>query len=197
MATLTETLQQLTGLNSGTAEILASIVLFAVVAVVGWAVYFVFNRYFSKWAEKTETTLDDDIIDAVKSLIVVLVVILGIEYALTPLSFLQPYSATLDEVFLIIEIFLSAFVVARVVNIFAEWYMDKTARAGVNKHHLKFMTQKNSANLRLCSSSLPGHVLIALRPQRRSRRLRHRRHSHRFCPTNHPKRLLQRILHLH
>jgi len=90
MASLTQTIQQILGTNAGTAEILASVLLFAFVAVIGWAIYFVFNRYFSKWAEKTETTLDDDIIDAVKSLIVVLIVIIGIEYALTPLSFLQP-----------------------------------------------------------------------------------------------------------
>jgi small-conductance mechanosensitive channel len=142
MATLTETLQQILKLNASTAEILASIVLFLVVAVIGWAVYFVFNRYFSKWAEKTETTLDDDIIEAVKSLIVVLVVILGIEYALTPLSFLQPYSGTLNTVFLVLEVFLIAFVVTRVSSIIAEWYMEKTAAEGVNKHHLRFMVKK-------------------------------------------------------
>jgi small-conductance mechanosensitive channel len=139
---LTQTFQQNLNLNGGTAEILASIILFLVVALVGWAVYFVFNRYFSKWAEKTETTLDDDIIAAVKSLIVVLVIIIGIEYALTPLSFIQPYSATLNSVFMVLEIFLGAFVIARIVNILAEFYLTKTSRQGVNKHHLVFMTKK-------------------------------------------------------
>ena len=142
MASLTQTIQQILGTNARTAEILASVLLFAFVAVIGWAIYFVFNRYFSKWAEKTETTLDDDIIDAVKSLIVVLIVIIGIEYALTPLSFLQPYSATLNSVFLVIEIFLGAFVVTRISNIIAEYYADKSSRPGVNKHHLVFMLKK-------------------------------------------------------
>ena len=141
MATLTQTLfQQILNINAGIAEILASVLLFAVVAVIGWAIYFVFNRYFSKWAEKTETTLDDDIIDAVKSLIVVLIVILGIEYALTPLSFLQPYIDTLNTVFLVIEIFLRAFVVTRVSNIIAEWYVEKAADQAINKHHLRLYT---------------------------------------------------------
>ena len=106
MANLTETIEQILNLNAGIAEILASIFLFTVVAVIGWAIYFVFNRYFSKWAEKTETTLDDDIIDAVKSFIVILVIILGIEYSLQPLSFLQSYNATLNRIFLVIEILL-------------------------------------------------------------------------------------------
>ena len=142
MATLTETLQQYLNINAGSAEIFASIILFAIVAVVGWATYFVFNRYFSKWAEKTETKIDDDVIDAIKSLIVVLVVIIGIEYALSPLSFLQSSSVTLNSVFLVLEIFLCAFVATRIANILAEYYLDKTARPDVNKHHLIFMTKK-------------------------------------------------------
>ena len=142
MATLTDNLQQILGLNAGTAEILAAIVLFTVTAVIGWAIYFVFNRYFAKWAEKTETTLDDDIIDAVKSIIVILIIIIGIEYALTPLSFLQPYSATLNSVFLVIEIFLGAFGATRVLNIFADWYADKSSEAGKNKQHTIFILKK-------------------------------------------------------
>ncbi|GEM_PF-4652236 len=43
MATLTENLQQLLNLNAGTAEILASILLFAFTAVVGWDVLLCFQ----------------------------------------------------------------------------------------------------------------------------------------------------------
>ncbi|MGE5532966.1 MAG: mechanosensitive ion channel family protein [Ignavibacteria bacterium] len=142
MANLTETLQNLLGTNAGIAEILASIVLFFIVAVVGGAIYFVFNKHFSKWAEKTETTLDDDIIDAVKSFIVIFVIILGIEFALQPLSFLQPYKGTLNGVFLVIEIFLGAFAATRVSNIFADWYADKASGPGKNRHHLVFIAKK-------------------------------------------------------
>jgi small-conductance mechanosensitive channel len=142
MATLTENLQQNLGLNAGSAEILASVLLFVVTAVIGSVVYVLFTKYFSKWAEKTETTLDDDIIAAVQSLIVVLVIVIGIEYSLTPLSFMQPYSETLNSVFLVLEIFLGAFVGARIANILAEFYLQKTSRPGVNKNHLVFMTKK-------------------------------------------------------
>jgi small-conductance mechanosensitive channel len=139
---LTRTLEQTIGTNATTSEVLASILLFVGVAVVGWAVYFVFNKYFSKWAAKTETTLDDDILEAVKSIIVVLVILIGIEYALTPLSFLQPFSETLNTVFMIVEILLGAFVVARVINIVTEWWMERTAAPGVNKSHVVFMGKK-------------------------------------------------------
>jgi small-conductance mechanosensitive channel len=142
MANLTQIFEQLLNTNAGTAEILASIVLFAVVAFAGWAIYFVFNRYFSKWAKKTETTLDDDIIDAVKSIIVILIIILGIEFALTPLSFVQPYIVTLNSVFLVVEIFLGAFGAISILNIFADFYANRTANSGKNKKHVVFMLKK-------------------------------------------------------
>jgi small-conductance mechanosensitive channel len=143
MASLTETLQQLLNINNGTAEILASIIIFAVVAFVGWGLYLVIGRYFSKWTQKTETTLDDDILAAVKTIIIIMVVILGIEYALSPLSFLEPYNTTLNGVFLVIQILLSAFAVTRVSNIIADWYVGRTVLStGKNSHHLLFILKK-------------------------------------------------------
>jgi len=118
-------------------------VLFAIVAVVGWGIYLVFNRYFSRWAQKTETTLDDDILAAVKIIIIIMIVVIGIEYALQPLSFLQPYNDTFAGVFTVLEIFLGAFAVTRVSNIIADWYTSRTAlMAGKNSHHLLFILKK-------------------------------------------------------
>jgi small-conductance mechanosensitive channel len=140
---LTGIFQQIPGINAGTAEIIASVVLFAIVGVVGWTIYIVFNRYFSKWAEKTTTTLDDEMIAAVKIIIIIMIVILGIEYALAPLSFLQVYSDTLTGVFLVIQIFLAAFAVTRVSNILAEWYGRRVeCIAGQNSNHILFILKK-------------------------------------------------------
>jgi small-conductance mechanosensitive channel len=143
MASLTETLQQVFNISSGYAEIIVSIIIFAVVVLIGWGTYGIFNRYFSKWAKKTETTLDDDIFSAVKVVIIIMVVIFGIEFALQPLSFLQPLSTTLSEIFIVLEIFLGAFAVTRVSNIIADWYASRTALiAGKNSHHLLFILKK-------------------------------------------------------
>ncbi len=142
MANLTVTLEQTLGTNAITSEILASIILFIIVAAIGWAVYFVFNRYFSKWAEKTTTTLDDDIIDAVKSFVVIIVTILGIEYALTPLSFLQPYMGTLNQVIISAEILLIAFAITRVSNIVADWYTERKIQPSKNQRHMVFIIKK-------------------------------------------------------
>ena len=143
MATLTEIIQQIFGANPSTSEILASLILFSIVALIGGAVYIFFNRYFSKWVQKTETHLDDDILSAVKIIIIIMIAIIGIEAALSPLSFLQPYKVNFAVVFTVIEVFLVAFAVTRVSNIIADWYASRTALvAGKNSHHLLFILKK-------------------------------------------------------
>lgn len=139
---LTQTFMQILGTNSVTSEVLASLVLFVLVALVGWAIYFLFNHYFTYWAQKTETTLDDDVIDVVKSAIVIAITIIGIEFALLPLSFLQPYRDVLDTVILVVEVLLSAFALTRVSNIIADWYADRAENNGKNRNHLVFVLKK-------------------------------------------------------
>jgi small-conductance mechanosensitive channel len=133
---------QVLGTNAVTSEVLASLTLFVFVAFVGWAIYYVFNHYFSPWSKKTETTLDDDILDVVKTFIVIVIAILGIEFALSPLSFLQPYMDTLNQVFFATEILLVAFAITRVTNIVADWYAEHVEGKGRNKNHLIFILKK-------------------------------------------------------
>jgi small-conductance mechanosensitive channel len=72
-----------------------------------------------------------------------MIVVLGIEYALSPLSFLKPYSDTLSKFFLVIQILLVAFAITRVSNIVADWYVGRTALStGKNSRHLLFILKK-------------------------------------------------------
>ncbi|NLF87586.1 mechanosensitive ion channel family protein [Candidatus Bathyarchaeota archaeon] len=139
---LTQTFMQILGTNSVTSEVLASLVLFVFVALVGWAIYFIFNRYVTYWAQKTKNTLDDDIIDVVKSFIVIAITIIGIEFALSPLSFLQPYRNVLDTTTLVVEVLLTAFALTRVSNVIADWYADRAENNGKNRNHLVFVLKK-------------------------------------------------------
>ncbi len=143
MATLPQIFQQIFQTSLSNAEILASIVIFAIVTFVGWGVYVAISKYFCKWTKKTETTLDDDILAAIKIIIIIMVVIIGIEYALSPLSFLKPYNDTLNGVFLVIQIMLIAFAITRISNIIIDWVSRRTTHiAGQNSHHLLFLLKK-------------------------------------------------------
>jgi small-conductance mechanosensitive channel len=143
MASLVETIQNLFNTNSGTAEIVASIIIFAVVALVGWGAYLVFNRFFCRLAQKTSTTLDDAILNAVKAIIIIMIIVLGIEYALAPLSFLADYGDTLSGLFLVLQIMLVAFAITRVSDIIIDWFGSRTETiAGKNSRHLLFILKK-------------------------------------------------------
>ncbi len=143
MNSLPEIFRQLFQTNQQNAEIIASILIFATVAIIGWCTYLVICRYFCKWTKKTKTTLDDNILSAVKAIIIIMIVIFGIEYALSPLSILEPYNETLNGVFLVLQIMLGAFAVTRVANIIIDWYDSKTAnKEGKNSHHLLFLLKK-------------------------------------------------------
>ena len=143
MATLPQIFKQIFQTSLANGEIISSLVIFAVVAFIGWGLYIVISRYVSRWTQKTETTLDDDILAAIKTIIIIMIVILGIEYALSPLSILKPYNDTLTGVFLVLQIMLGAFVVTKVSNIVIDWYTSRTVhKEGKNNHHLLFLLKK-------------------------------------------------------
>ncbi len=142
MVNLIETIQQLLNTTAINAEIIASILILVIVGVTGWVSYLIISRYLYRWTKKTTTTLDDDIISAVRIVIVIMIVIFGIEYALSPLSFLQPYNDILTGLFLVMQILLAAYAVTRISNIIADWIVKRTAPKGKNNHHLLFVLKK-------------------------------------------------------
>lgn len=143
MVSLVETIQSLLNTSSGNAEIIASITILAIVAIVGWGAYLIFNRVFCGLAKKTRTTLDDAILNAVKTIIIIMIIVLGIEYALAPLSFLADYGDTLSGVFLVLQIMLVAYAVTRVSDIVIDYFSSKTQTvAGKNSRHLLFILKK-------------------------------------------------------
>lgn len=143
MSTIIEFIQQALNIDAVYSEIIVSLIIFAVVAFAGWISYIFISRYVSKLVKKTSTTVDDKIIAAIKTIIIISIAILGIEYALSPLSFLQPYQDTLTGVFSVLQIMLGAFAVTKVVGILADCYTEKSdVIAGQNSQHFVFLIKK-------------------------------------------------------
>jgi small-conductance mechanosensitive channel len=114
-------------------QIIAAVVFFILSIVAGYVVYHLFEHYFSRWAKKTATTLDDEIIKNTKRPIYYFVILLGFYYAVEQLSFLAVYSFFIDELFLIAEVFLIAFIITRVINVLVSWYVERITRQGKRK----------------------------------------------------------------
>lgn len=108
-------------------EILAALIFFSLALVAGFIVYHLFEHYFSKWAQKTATTLDDEIIKNIKKPIYLFVILIGTLYGLDQLSVLNPYGVEVGQIFTIAEILLAIFIVTRIINILMTWYAERLA----------------------------------------------------------------------
>jgi len=111
-------------------QLIAALIIFTIFVIVGWIVYFIFKHYFSKWAKKTKTTLDDEIIRNTKKPVYLFVILLGCYYAIDQFTTLDVYASILTQIFLILEILLIAFTITRVINVFIVWYAEQKVKRG-------------------------------------------------------------------
>ena len=117
-------------------EILVSILIFIGSVITGWIVYRIFQRYFTRWAEKTKTKLDDEILKNIKKPIYFLVILIGAYFGLEFLSILKPYSEAMTVIFIFAEILLVTFIITRVVNVVISWYAGGRAKERMSEHIL-------------------------------------------------------------
>ncbi|MEE8564853.1 MAG: mechanosensitive ion channel family protein, partial [Candidatus Thermoplasmatota archaeon] len=103
---------------------------------IGWIVYHIFERYFTRWAKKTKTKLDDEILRNIKKPIYFFVILIGTYSALETLTILDNYSEALAFIFTIAEILLATFIVTRVVNVVIAWYAEKRPKKEMSEHIL-------------------------------------------------------------
>ena len=106
-------------------QISVAVIIFTLSILAGWIVYHIFEHYFSKWANKTKSTLDDEIIKNIKKPIYFLVILIGFYYGIDQLDALEDYTTILTQIFNIAEILLAAFIITRVINVFVSWYGEK------------------------------------------------------------------------
>jgi len=140
---LAELISEQLNVNILVGEIILSFLIFAIVIIAGWIAYYIFERYLTRLAKKTKTTLDDEILRNVKKPIYFFVILIGIYYALDLLTPLKPYSVQLTQIFTVAEILLVALVITRVINVFITWYVEKTTERGKKmSEHLLFIFKK-------------------------------------------------------
>jgi small-conductance mechanosensitive channel len=139
---LAELLRNYFSLGTLESEIAAAILIFSLAVVVGWTVYLVFKRYFSRWAKRTKTTIDDEILRNIRAPTLILALLLGLFYALDSLTVLQPYAGTLAIAFTIAQILIVTFIIARVVNVVTSWFSQRAGRERRVSEHLLFVLRQ-------------------------------------------------------
>ena len=140
LASASEWITQKLGLSDPLiGELIISTLIFVGFIILGWVISHVFEYYFLKWAKKTKTKLDDEILKNVKKPIYILVIFFGLNYFLWNLTILEQYIDTLSTIFLLFEIFLIAFIITRVTNVFFAWYAERQERKKKTSQHILFI----------------------------------------------------------
>ena len=111
-------------------QLIAAFIILVISIVAGWIVYHIFERYFSEWAKKTKTTLDDEIIRNIKKPVYFLIILIGFYYAIDQLTALDIYISIIAQIFMILGVFLTAFIITRIINVFVSWYSERKVKRG-------------------------------------------------------------------
>jgi small-conductance mechanosensitive channel len=109
---------------------------------IGWVVYSIFKRYLVYWAKQTETKIDDTILRNIKAPIILLALLMGLHFALQPLSFLSSYSETIFQLFSVAQILVATFIIVRVLGILVSWFGERAkSEKRMSEHLLSILKQ--------------------------------------------------------
>ena len=140
---LSNLLQQYLGLSQIVSEIIAFALIFTLAIVIAWIGHSLFKRYLCRWAAKTETNLDDEILRNVRAPIFLLAILFGLYYGLTGIASLQAYSGDLATAFTVGEILVVAFIITRITNVLISWYAEQRVKREKNvSNHILFILKK-------------------------------------------------------
>jgi len=143
MMSLAELLQQYLSLGQLVSETVAFAIILAIAITIAWVGHAIFKKYLLRWASKTKTNLDDEILRNVRAPIFLLAILFGVYYGLEGFASLQAYSETLALAFTVGEILVVTFVIMRIANVLISWYGEESRkRGGKVSNHILFILKK-------------------------------------------------------
>ena len=141
--TLSELLQQYIGLSQIVSEVIAFSIIFSLALVIAWIGHTVFKMYLCRWARKTETNLDDEILKNVRAPIFLLGILFGVYYGLVGIASLRDYAQDFATAFTVAQILVATFIITRVINVLISWYAQDSVKSGKNvNNHILFILRK-------------------------------------------------------
>ncbi len=130
-------------LDLSTSEAVISLTFLLSSILLAWVGNRIFERYFTRWTQKTSTTLDDKILHNIRTPIFLIALLVGAYYSLDTLSFLSAQRGTIQAIFVIAEVFAIAFMIIRVSSITVDWYGQRRAKQDMAvSSHLLFVFNK-------------------------------------------------------
>ena len=141
--TLSELLQQYIGLSQIVSEIIAFSIIFSLAIFIAWIGHTIFKSYLCRWATKTETNLDDEILKNVRAPIFLLGILFGVYYGLVGIASLRDYAQDLSTAFTVAQILVATFIITRIINILVSWYAQESVkRERKVSNHILFILRR-------------------------------------------------------
>jgi small-conductance mechanosensitive channel len=141
--TLSEFLQQYIGLSQIISEIVAFSIIFSLAMIIAWIGHTVFKRYLCRWATKTQTNLDDEILRNVRAPIFLLGILFGVYYGLVGIASLRDYAQDFSTVFTVAQVLVATFIITRIINILVSWYAQESVkRERKVSNHILFILRR-------------------------------------------------------
>jgi small-conductance mechanosensitive channel len=143
MFNLAELIQQYIGLNQLVSEIIAFSMIFALAIIIAWIGHTIFKRYLCRWATRTQTNLDDEILRNVRAPIFRLAILFGLYYGVSGFTSFQVYANEFALAFTVGEILVVTFIITRIANVLISWYAEESVKRGRQvSNHILFILKK-------------------------------------------------------
>jgi small-conductance mechanosensitive channel len=141
--TLSDLLQQYVGLSQVVSEVIAFSIILSLAIVIAWIGHSLFKKYLCRWASKTQTNLDDEILRNIRAPIFLLAILFGLYYGLAGIASLQAYAHEFALAFTIGQILVVTFIITRITNVLISWYAEQSVKRGRNvSNHILYILKK-------------------------------------------------------
>ncbi len=108
-------------------DVIFAVAILASTLIAARIVYPLVRRVVHHFTRKTETTLDDELVEALEKPVYLAVFIIGLYYAIVAIDYLLPYVDIIKKVFTIFGIILGGYTASRLVNVAVSWYKEGIA----------------------------------------------------------------------
>jgi small-conductance mechanosensitive channel len=107
--------------------------------IIAKIINFILKRFIERLTAKTESKLDDLIVEAISLPIIVGIVLLGVFIALQGLPELATYADLINSAYTVFYILFGALIAIRIINAFVQWYALEVAHKTKSKVDEQFL----------------------------------------------------------
>jgi len=123
-------------------DVIIALIVIAISAIFAKLVNFILEKNITKWVRKTKTTLDDELLKAIKLPVFLLIFFIGMYLTLTQLNILSMYYLEIQKIFACVFILIIALFVTRIFNGVFNWYsvdFDLKTNTKFERHSLSIL----------------------------------------------------------